>query len=111
MKIYSANNRGSALDKYIGQDIWVYCCLDKLDDYCGWCRILEKLDDGDYKVNVVYEDEMGYIDDSGKAIVDKALVTQDEYEQYTDDWTTYYLKICRPVKTRTTDKLFQVVED
>jgi hypothetical protein len=110
MKIYSANN-SPALDKYIGQDIWVHCCLDKLDDYCGWCRILEKLDNGEYKVNVVYDDEMGYIDDNNKFIRDKAQVTPDQYDEYTEEWTTYALKICRPVKTRTTDKLFQIVED
>ena len=109
MKIYSANN-SSALDKYIGKDIWVYCCLDKLDDYCGWCRILEKLDNGEYKVNVVYDDEMGYID--GKNLIrDKAQVTPDQYDEYTEEWTTYRLKISRPVKTKTTAELFQIVED
>ena len=99
---------GSDLDQFIGKDLWVFCQAEGTRDM--WCRFLDQFSNGEYKVNVVYEDEMGYFK-GDKYIPDICKVTPSEFYEYSSEWTTFSDIIpYYPIRTKPTDGLFLIVE-
>ena len=108
MKIYSSKSYTSDLDQFIGKDLWVFCQVEDSRDV--WCRFLDQFSNGEYKVNVVYEDEMGYFK-SNKYIADICKVTPSQFYEYSSEWTTYSdIEPYYPFKTKPTAGLFLIVE-
>lgn len=100
---YEGVSDESILAGFIGKDVWVLCSISEYTE--AWCRILEKLSSGEYKVNCVYDDEIDY--NSGKF-----EVSLEDYEVFSDpdEWTTEFLSPIIPLETKTTDELFEVVD-